>query len=346
MSEREFDAYLKLLGGLLRLSPGQREQIAGELRDHMEERLDALLAAGISREEAVAQALEEFGDVAALAASFRQIAWNRKRRWIMRCTAASIVCVFVGILAISAFWPGDQQANGVLANARAQGNASQSEAAGKQETEDRNARTRLRLAQRGTVDFDQAPLDDAIEYIVTLFDLQAHFDQTELENSGIDPSETGVDLNLNDIRGDMMLDLVLSQVDCAYLLRDGIVIITTREEAEFQLVLRVYECGDLIANDPIYSQEIADEAFGEEELDLECGMTQLGSTSHYRPEELSLVELIKRSTGKDGSQGWEESGTGPGTIYRYNDKLVVNQTEKVHSEIEGLLESLRTGVSR
>jgi hypothetical protein len=40
MSEQEFDLYLKLLAKCLRLTSGQREQIADELRDHLEERLE------------------------------------------------------------------------------------------------------------------------------------------------------------------------------------------------------------------------------------------------------------------------------------------------------------------
>ena len=39
MSEHEFEAYLNLLARTLRLSDAQREQIAGELRDHLEARL-------------------------------------------------------------------------------------------------------------------------------------------------------------------------------------------------------------------------------------------------------------------------------------------------------------------
>ncbi len=42
MGEQEFERYLALLSGMLRLSRGQRESIASELRDHLEERLAEL----------------------------------------------------------------------------------------------------------------------------------------------------------------------------------------------------------------------------------------------------------------------------------------------------------------
>ena len=70
MSKNEFDQYLALLSGLLRLSPAQREAIASELRDHLEERLDELLAQGVSRQKAIETALEEFGDATGLAGEF------------------------------------------------------------------------------------------------------------------------------------------------------------------------------------------------------------------------------------------------------------------------------------
>src|SRR5205823_9011231 len=81
VSDREFENYLTLLAGLLRLDPKQRGTIADELRSHLEDRLDELMARGISRDEAVKRALAEFGDAAGLAGQFLAISRNRKRRW-------------------------------------------------------------------------------------------------------------------------------------------------------------------------------------------------------------------------------------------------------------------------
>ena len=58
MSEKEFQLYLSLLGRFLRLRPGQRREIADELRDHLEERLEEISCQGFSRDEAVRRALE------------------------------------------------------------------------------------------------------------------------------------------------------------------------------------------------------------------------------------------------------------------------------------------------
>lgn len=52
MSEQEFESYLRLLARFLNLSGNQRTAIARELRTHMEDQLDELMARGFTREEA------------------------------------------------------------------------------------------------------------------------------------------------------------------------------------------------------------------------------------------------------------------------------------------------------
>ncbi len=96
MSEHEFDNYLKLLSGILKLSRHQAAEIAGELRAHLEERMADLMAEGKSREEAIALALEEFGDAAGLATGFRQVAQIQRRRQIVRWSSMSVAAASFG----------------------------------------------------------------------------------------------------------------------------------------------------------------------------------------------------------------------------------------------------------
>src|SRR5215470_2541092 len=115
MSDREFDNYLTLLAGLLRLSGKQREAIAQELRSHLEDRLEELTAGGVSREEAVKQALAEFGDAAGLAGQFGAISQKRKRRWLMRMMTFSVAAMLLLAASLAIFWPGRNAAPGVAA---------------------------------------------------------------------------------------------------------------------------------------------------------------------------------------------------------------------------------------
>jgi hypothetical protein len=62
MPEREFELYLSVLSRMLRLNEQQRDAISDELRDHMEERFEELVRSGMNRDDAIRQALDEFGD--------------------------------------------------------------------------------------------------------------------------------------------------------------------------------------------------------------------------------------------------------------------------------------------
>ena len=106
MSDREFNNYLTLLAGLLRLGDKQRKEIAEELRAHLEDRLEELVAQGVPRNEAVQRALSEFGDAAGLAAQFATISRGRKRRWLMRVTTISVAAMVLIAAGIVTFWPG------------------------------------------------------------------------------------------------------------------------------------------------------------------------------------------------------------------------------------------------
>jgi hypothetical protein len=112
VSEQEFDLYLKLLAKCLRLTSGQRELIADELRDHLEERLEELARAGVPRERAVAQALDEFGDAAVLAAHFTTIARLKRRRILMRLSLGSVGVLTAALLIGYAFWPDNRALRG------------------------------------------------------------------------------------------------------------------------------------------------------------------------------------------------------------------------------------------
>jgi len=112
MSEQEFELYLKLLSRCLNLTPGQREQIADELRDHLEQRLEELAHAGVPREKAVVQALDEFGDAAILAGNFATVARLKRRRFFMRLSLGSVGALTAALLIAFAFWPENRAVRG------------------------------------------------------------------------------------------------------------------------------------------------------------------------------------------------------------------------------------------
>lgn len=110
MPDPEFDLYLSLLSRFLRLKPAQRDEIADELRDDLEQRLEEFAAAGLSREAAIRAALDELGDAAELAKHFTHLAQVRRRRLIMRLTFGTVAALCAVALLATAFWPAHPQA--------------------------------------------------------------------------------------------------------------------------------------------------------------------------------------------------------------------------------------------
>ncbi|MEX0938522.1 MAG: permease prefix domain 1-containing protein [Pirellulales bacterium] len=259
MSEREFENYLALMARLLRLRGGQREAIARELRDHMEARLDVLLAQGMNRDEAVRIALEEFGDAAGLAGDFIQVARFRKKRWIMRVGIGSVTAAAAMIMAVMAMWP-EQQGPLSTTSAVAQdaGQEDVGEGAGQEEQRSgtgnkvlddaaRNAKVMEALSQPTNVQFFETPLEEAITFIGQQHELQFYLDSRALEEVAI-PPDSPITLQLSDVSTELMLELMLGDLDLTYQVRGGLVIVTSPEVAEEMMEVRVYDVGDLIAS--------------------------------------------------------------------------------------------------
>ncbi|MEM9252710.1 MAG: permease prefix domain 1-containing protein [Planctomycetota bacterium] len=109
MSEREFEAYLNLLARTLRLSTTQRDRIANELRDHMEARLQELIDQGVDRDDAILQALDEFGDANLLADDLARPRHQQFRRRIMQTGFATVALAAMAALAVMYFTPVNRQ---------------------------------------------------------------------------------------------------------------------------------------------------------------------------------------------------------------------------------------------
>ena len=107
MPEDEFEIYLTLLAKTLRLKDDQRDAIAAELRDHMEQRLHELTDQGLPRGQAIQTALEEFGDASALAKGLTKTnpARRQQRRHLMQTSFGTIAACAAVTFAVMMFTP-------------------------------------------------------------------------------------------------------------------------------------------------------------------------------------------------------------------------------------------------
>jgi hypothetical protein len=270
MSEQEFESYLRLLARFLNLSGNQRTAIALELRTHMEDQLDELMARGFTREEAIQTALDEFGDAAALAGESGKI--GRTRRWIMRTT--TMFAVAAAVLLVSFLLP--QHTAWVPAPAVTQAGEKMikpptaatvtrpAEVASYTESEvDRAAREKLTMVL-STVDLAEGTtLADAIDYLRLQGQLSLNVNWAALALINIERTTETDSLNLRDVKLGTVLDIVLDNVSLAaggvgratYDVMDGIIRVSTQEELNSRTVVRAYECSDLIGQPLTPSQK-------------------------------------------------------------------------------------------
>jgi hypothetical protein len=246
MSEHEFDNYLALLSRLLRLGDKQRDAIAGELRAHLEDRLEDLMSRGVPRDEAVRQALEEFGDAAVLAADFASLSGTKRKRWIMRLTTASAAAIVLIAAGIFTFWPGGNAGPGAAML------VAQAPAAADPNTETKPTQKREvvdvkeALEQRMTFEFDERPLSEAMKQIGERTGMLIHIDAMKLEEAGVSP-DTPIKIGFPNIRLRTFLDLMLGELELTYVSKDDVLVITTPEDAEDpdSMIIRVYDCREL-----------------------------------------------------------------------------------------------------
>lgn len=366
MSDHDFEAYLALLAGMLRLDPRQRDAIAGELRDHLETRLLELREAGYTREQSVATALEEFGDAAGLAASFTRVAHQRRRRTIMQYSMATIgVCALLVTVVLSLLPTRPDVGVGNLANAQeAKAGGEEAKASpdhfGERQTEqDRAAAAKLRKPI--LVEFDDIKLRDVVAYLREVTGVNMYVEWPTLAAAGID-GDTPIKMSLKQVPAETALALVLRHVstgavsEVGYYLRDGVVIITSEEVINRRLEVRVYNVRDLLKTGQWHApqREAARPRGPQRPGNVPGGF---GAAGMYEDDggrfggssttpasgaayEIALARLKEVVHGVLSQESWVEGG-GQGTVTSYDGLLVVRQTARNHDEIRRLLAMLR-----
>lgn len=258
MSEREFETYLSLMCKLLRLNQRQRDAIACELRDHLEQRLDELREQGVSRDAAIDIALEEFGDAAGLAGEFQTIANRKTRRRIMQTTFGTMAACAAIILGTTYLLPENRPGMPEQPVAHAQDGSRESTASGEAKSTETivpsaNDRVREILdTKRVPVRFEDVQLSMIVDYFRDSLGINIFVDQSALDEVGVG-SDTQTSLSLSDVRASTALNLTLRSISptLTYVIHDGVCVITTQQEVtrfreQEPRQLKVYDVSDLL----------------------------------------------------------------------------------------------------
>jgi hypothetical protein len=330
MTPEEFQNYLGLLSRLLRLKATECKAIEAELRSHLEERLAALTAEGVEQARAVSMALAEFGDAAALAAEFTAVSRLYERRWIMRFSIGSIAASILVAALIIGYWPGGPvQLTQNTAQAQPAENTREIPPALGRVTLDANAETQAKLEKLSSIEFVEIPLGQVVDKLSETTNIQFLLDRRVLEEAGI-TTDSPITFKLKGVPVEMLLRMILRDLGLTYYLDNGVVIITTPEEAEARLETRVYRVDDLVVT------RSANQFVG--------GMPG-AATDENNPINVDYGCLIEVITTTIKPSTWDAVG-GPGSIAPYRGTLCISQTAEVHGEIKKLLEDLRQSINK
>jgi hypothetical protein len=171
---------------------------------------------------------------------------------------------------------------------------------------------RIESALRGPLksnglDFVDVPLEEVVNLLQEDYGIPIQVDGPALESVGLDVTEK-VTANLHNISLRSALRLLLKRLQLTYVIQDEVLMITTPEEAESQLLTCVY---DLRGVTPDTSEKTVNDVID------------------------TIASCVATNTwAKNGGGEAEIKALAPGL-------LIISQTQAVHEEIVGLLDTIR-----
>lgn len=285
----------------------------------------------------------------------------------MRCTVASVAALAATIVVAISLWPENRPGpmlNQAVAQTNEKAKAETLEAADATHVDTFTAITSGKLDRFTEVHMDDIPLKDFLEWFANQFSVEFYIDRQSVQNAGVDLTAQLASINLSHVRGRMLLDLVLGERDLGFMIRDGIIFVGSKDKFNTELVIRVYDCRNILAHDvgraaksgdkpekksdeaarydavaPIERQASDNERPQIRFAQMASATKQSGSAPETSADR--LIALIENTV---QPATWDESG-GPGSIGEYGGLLVVRTTEETHRQVADLLEQIENRLS-
>lgn len=178
--------------------------------------------------------------------------------------------------------------------------------------------TQQALLEKCELEFDRVPLIEALRRLTEPRHVQLYIDYRALSDAGVGP-DTLVTHSVKGLTFGTALRLLLDELDLTYIIRDELLFITAKTEAENMLTVKVYPVFDLVARP-------ADAPASRPGVDFQ-----------------TFIASIQTNIAPDT---WQDVG-GPGTIEPFinSGALVISQTTGVHQEIAEFLKALRAAAA-
>jgi|GEM_PF-3336538 len=153
------------------------------------------------------------------------------------------------------------------------------------------------------VSFRKERLADCLEHLKNFLNVQIRFDNKELVEIEL-ALKRSISLQLNKVRARQVLSTLLYSQDLAYVVEEGVLLITTK--------------------------------LAEAEL-LETEVYEVASLKTIERDSESLINVITVTLSPDS---WDQVG-GPGSIVCNRNTLIIRQTRQIHRQIHRLLTQLK-----
>jgi hypothetical protein len=121
---------------------------------------------------------------------------------------------------------------------------------------DREAAIREALDRPTKMEFTETPLQDAIDFLKDYHGIEIQLDNDALEDEGIG-SDSPVTRHLSGVSLASALRVLLADIDATYVVRDGLLMVTSNKAAARMTDLRVYAIDQLVG-DGVEPSEVAD----------------------------------------------------------------------------------------
>ena len=183
-----------------------------------------------------------------------------------------------------------------------------------------------------TMDFEQAPFEDVVEYIRQATSINVVVDPAVYRERS--EEELRVGLQVRDLPAKNALQLILDTAHLSWDIDSGVLLVTTDEKKLAKPYSLVYDIRDLMFDVKDFPGPDIDLASGEESLGAVFGEDSGGGDDLTQPD--VIMELVQENC---GAGTWEDGSTG---IQVAGGLLVVRQTEEVHLEVANMLDMLRS----
>jgi len=171
-------------------------------------------------------------------------------------------------------------------------------------------------------DYDKANFKDVIQHLTDQLGCDIVVDQNAL-NDALVTSETQISLKVNKVSARTVLRKILGELGLAYVIKNDVIQVVSKEQAERMLVKRTYYLGDLLSGGQFATAGIR----------FNPGIDILQAQQNV----INIMGLIQSSVDPDSWEANGKGGKGSITFYAPLMAIVVVNTAEVHGMMGGYI---------